>query len=180
MSLFKKLGRAIRPLAGAALGVVGGAFGGPAGAAIGSRIGGVIAQRGRGRSVPFPRTQGMGIAALPVLAGAARILPGLGRIGSTIGRVARTPAARRVGRVAGAIGTVVSGGLILDALTGEVVGRRRSKRINPMNVKAMRRAIRRVKGGRKICNEIERMLPKRRSSAAAPCPPQFARRRRKC
>lgn len=179
MSLFKKLGRAIRPLAGAALGVVGGAFGGPAGAAIGSRIGGVIAQRGRGRSVPFPAVQG--IAALPVLAGAARILPGLGRIGSTIGRVARTPAARRVGRVAGAIGTVVSGGLILDALTGEVVGRRRSKRINPMNVKAMRRAIRRVKGGRKIAQEIERMLPKRRSTAATACPPQFARRtRRKC
>lgn len=178
MSLLKKLGRSLRPLAGAALGVVGGAFGGPAGAAIGSRIGGVIAQRGHGRSVPFPKVQG--IAALPVLAGAARILPGLGRIGSTIGRVARTPAARRVGRVAGAIGTVVSGGLILDALTGEVVGRHRSRRINPMNVRAMRRAIRRIKGGRKIAQEIERMLPKRRARAAD-CPPPFARRsRRKC
>lgn len=52
--------------------------------------------------------------------------------------------------------------------------RKKYKRINPLNVRAARRAIRRIKAVRKITHEIERQLPHRK--AAASCAPK----RRKC
>jgi hypothetical protein len=55
-------------------------------------------------------------------------------------------------------------------------GGRRYRRINPMNVKAARRAIRRIKGVRKITQDIERQLPRARASKPRFA---FARARRK-
>lgn len=123
---------------------------------IASRIAGGIA----GRSLP-------GVGATAVSAGRGLIAGGRGLI-------QRFPRSAKVLRD---LGLFAAGGLVYDA-AGNLVGQRSpARRINPMNVKAMRRSIRRVKAGRKICAEIDRMLPKRRAAAA--CAPAFTRRARK-
>lgn len=112
-----------------------------------------------GRSLP-------GIGATAVGAGRAVIAGGRGLI-------TRYPRSAKLLRD---LGLFAVGGLVYDA-AGNLVGQRApARRINPMNVKAMRRSIRRVKAGRKICAEIDRMLPKRRAAAA--CAPAFTRTRR--
>jgi len=122
---------------------------------------GSIAGRVAGRSLP-------GIGATAVSAGRGVISAGRGLI-------QRYPRSARVLRD---LGLFAVGGLVYDA-AGNLMGQRApARRINPMNVKAMRRSIRRVKAGRKICAEIDRMLPKRRAAAA--CAPAFTRRKRKC
>jgi len=138
-----------------------------------------------------PIGQGPGVMNMSILGGlgsiagrvAGRSLPGIGATAVSAGRgviaagrglIQRYPRSARVLRD---LGLFAVGGLVYDA-AGNLVGQRApARRLNPMNVKAMRRAIRRVKSGRKICAEIDRMLPKRR--AAAPCPPAFTRARRR-
>lgn len=65
--------------------------------------------------------------------------------------------------------TTPEGGVV-DYLTPDVlvrpVGRKR-RRMNPLNARAARRAIRRIKAVRRITNDIERSLPKARSRAPA-------------
>ena len=120
---------------------------------------------------------------------AIKVLPGIGRVAGTAAGAGRAVIASgrgliqrypRSAKVLRDLGLFAVGGLVYDA-AGNLVGQRSpARRINPMNVKAMRRSIRRVKAGRKICAEIDRMLPKRRAAAA--CAPAFTRtrRQRKC
>lgn len=179
MSIFSRLGKGLkktlRPLVGVAAPIIGGALGGPAGVAIGRTIGGALSRpRSSAMTAALPSMQtALPALALPALGTAARVLPGLGR---SIGALSRVPAVRAAGRLARDVGTVVVGGLIIDSMTGQVVGRRRSRRINPLNAKAARRAIRRIKSVRKICLDIERSLPRQRQSRA--CPPPFTRKKR--
>jgi len=58
-------------------------------------------------------------------------------------------------------GFSVVGSMVLDG-NGQPVGRVGGRRINPMNAKAARRAIRRIKGARKILQNIEKSLPRAR------------------
>lgn len=61
-----------------------------------------------------------------------------------------------------ALNWAVVGDLVYD-LAGNLQGRTTShRRINPLNAKAARRAIRRIKAVRKIASTIERALPKAR------------------
>lgn len=57
-----------------------------------------------------------------------------------------------------------------DAM-GNIYYTRRHRRMNPLNPKAARRAIRRIKGARKMLQHIERQLPHRKATT-------YARRRR--
>lgn len=83
----------------------------------------------------------------------APALPGLGTIVSTAGKVLRsTP---------GAVAAGVAGTAAVDYLMDDCRPRKRYRRMNYMNGKAAKRAIRRIKGVRKICADIERQLPKR-------------------
>lgn len=104
---------------------------------------------------------------------------GIGRIagrGYSVARqLFRKPTARKAAEAAGWIGI---GALWYDPQSGQVVGRRMQRRMNPLNHRALRRAISRVKGAKRICNEVERITraPARRgrggsasSSARASC-----------
>lgn len=109
-------------------------------------------------------------------------LPNLARQGIAAGRalVRAVPGAGRAGRivrgVATAGGVAATGALLFDEF-GNVVGtRRKTRRINPMNVKAMRRACRRLKAGKKICKAIDKACGTRRPARA--CAPAFTRRRK--
>lgn len=68
-------------------------------------------------------------------------------------------------KVAAALGWATVGGLAVDA-AGQVQGRVGGRRMNPLNPKAARRAIRRVKAVRKLCTKLESALPKRKCTHA--------------
>lgn len=92
-----------------------------------------------------PTGQVRNMSMLPSLAS----LPGVGRA-----------VVRQLPGVGAGVGTAV-----LMGRDGQPKKKRR--RMNPMNVKAARRAIRRVKAARKMLQEIERQLPKAKSRAPA-------------
>lgn len=131
--------------------------------------------------LPPIQTQSIGQAAMP----------GLGSVGSAIGRIAGR-IAPAVGRIGGAVGRA-AGRVIKDPRTGAVVATivagmaydlagnllgpapRRYRRINPCNARAARRAIRRIKGVRKLLHSIEKQLPKQRSHSGGR--PSFGRKK---
>lgn len=149
MSLLGSIGsglkKAFKGVAKAALPGIGQALGGPVGGFLGSAVSSGIGPDGI-RSGKKMRAQ---------LGGAASFMPG---------------------------GPSLSGGLslfdpftteegsVVDYLTPDAlvrpVGRKR-RRMNPLNARAARRAIRRIKAVRRITNDIERSLPKARSRAPA-------------
>jgi hypothetical protein len=92
------------------------------------------------------------LPALPAIGGAvARSLPGIGRVGGAVagaaGRVIRSP----VGRAVGAAATGVA---IYDA-AGNMLGyQKKRRRINPMNWRALNRALRRVEKAKKAAKRI--------------------------
>lgn len=176
MSIFSRVARSVKKrIVPAAVGFL---TGGPAGAA--TALLGTLG-RGGGGQPRIPTTQaalpmlpalgGIAARALPV---ALRSLPAIGRTAVGAGRALARKFPRST-RALAELGLIAVGGFIFDA-AGNMVGRRPpARRINPMNAKAARRAIRRIKGVRKICTDIERMLPKQKR-ACAPAP--FARKRK--
>lgn len=72
---------------------------------------------------------------------------------------------------AGVAGSV-AGGALYDAAGNYLGERPRRRRMNPMNHRAAKRAIRRVKAVRKILMNIEKQLPK---AKARSCPPSARR-----
>lgn len=89
------------------------------------------------------------------------IPPLIGVAGRAIGGAARTPVGRAV--IAGAT-TAAGVDILVDEFGNPIRPRRR--RMNFGNAKAARRAIRRIKGTRKLLQDIEKQLPRR----AAPRP----------
>jgi len=91
-------------------------------------------------------------AGLPAIGGAVtRTLPGIGRVGGAVvgaaGRAVRSP----VGR---AIGAAATGAAIYDA-AGNLLGyQKKRRRINPMNWRALNRALRRVEKAKKAAKRI--------------------------
>lgn len=112
----------------------------------------------------IPRTVGPGGTAPP------SGYPAGARVRDTLGRILKqTPVGwlPRVGRAAAAAaGWIAVGSYFLDA-SGNVVGVRTSRRMNPLNHRALRRAIRRVKGATKICREVERITGSRTRRASS-------------
>lgn len=124
-----------------------------------------------GASLPsFPGlpTQQAGVVktGLPLVAGAVAL-------GSSL--LARAPAAGTAIVAAGraalpfikknaakALGWITVGALVYDT-AGNLMGRTSKRQMNPLNQRAARRAIRRIKRVRKIASSIERALPKSKS-----------------
>jgi hypothetical protein len=75
-----------------------------------------------------------------------------------------------VGKIAAAtVGGTIAGDYLYDA-AGNIVGQhRRHRRMNVLNGKAATRAIRRVKGVRKMLQKIERQLPKAKATHSRKC-----------
>lgn len=117
MSLFSKIGKVIGKVANVAKFVPG-----PVGAvarvaSVAGAVGGAVSAS---RSVA---------KALPALPAVTRSLPGIGRVAGTVGR---------------AVGAAATGYAIYDAAGNFIGNRKRSRRINPLNYRALNRALSRV------------------------------------
>src|SRR5512139_131029 len=150
MSLLGSIGSALKG------GVKGFITGGPGGAVMGA-LGGIA----KGSTSAPPRSAAMGSP--------LRVLPTTNSLSASNMVKAAAPLAR-AGKVlvqnAGTVATVVGAGALLYDAFGNVIGhRKRRRRMNPMNARAARRAIRRIKGARKMLQQIERQLPKQRTAS---------------
>lgn len=93
--------------------------------------------------------------------GLPAVLPGAGKIAGRIGgaitrTAARYPKLTRISKIAAEVaGYTVVGNLVYDA-AGNVVARTGTRRINPLNHRALMRACRRIKASRKILKKVER------------------------
>lgn len=113
-------------------------------------VGGILAQTAAAQlSKPRVRSQ------------QTTVMPGAGYRSSFVGGA--LPA---IGKVAGQIGAGVAIGEGVDYLFGNGGAKRKYRRMNYGNVKAAKRAIRRIKGTRKLLQDIERQLPKRAAPRA--------------
>ena len=86
-------------------------------------------------------------AALPVV---ARIVPGVGQVVVRGARRARGP----IGRIVGAAGTAATGAAIYDAAGNYMGDRKKHRGINPMNMKAAKRALRRIERAKKLMSRL--------------------------
>lgn len=141
-----------------------------------ARIG---ARFGAGRAAVAARA-----AAFPAPGAAARLLSPAGMAGRI-----RAIAGSRVGRGAGGIGGAIAVGTASSALAtrffgpgpgmaGELGELRKRRRMNPLNPKALRRAVRRLAGFHVFATvtsrSLARLAPRRRAARRSP----FARKRR--
>jgi len=147
-------------LFGAAAPIIGGFFG-PAGAAVGSAIGGAV--QGASERNAIQRAQAVAAFSPQVgvpnisLGGGPPLVPVRGSVPLPI-----TGPASLIGRALGA--EVACGtGFHPDKKTRTRCVRNR--RMNPLNGRAASRAIRRIKGARKMLQKIERSLPRAKARA---------------
>lgn len=167
MGLFSKLKKAFKKVVKPIARTVFGALPGPAGAIGATVFGGAIQPRtpAPGRLPPIA----FGGGQLPTFPGAGALPPGLAA--PTVG-----PGTARLRRIAAGGVEVGPQGLCPVGFhpakdgSGRCV---RNRRMNVLNHKAAMRAIRRIKGARKMLMKIERQLPKPRSR-----PRQVVHRRR--
>ena len=152
-------------ITGAVTGAVKGfARGGVTGAVAGGITGGIKGKGGTGnmrKGSPVLGTTSQ-YSASPTVRLAA--LPGV-QTAISLARRAAPVASKVLPGVGTAIAVAGAGSMLYDEVTGMFHHTRRRRRMNPLNVRAARRAIRRIKAVRKITNEIERSLPKARSTA---------------
>jgi hypothetical protein len=111
-----------------------------------------------------------GVAGIPLPGGKPKALPGGSVVGGGIMQKMQA-ISPRVGSIikklpkgaigaAGAAAGAVAGGLIVDQF-GNVVGRRKRRRLNVTNVKALRRSIRRCTGFAKLAKRVLRFTSPR-------------------
>jgi hypothetical protein len=149
------IGKIFKTAKGALTGFV---TGGPLGAVAGGMAGLAAGKSNLNRSrAALPTTETFSASDLVRAgSGAVSMLPAVVRTG--VGAVARRVPAIAAGAAVGQV--------VVD-MYGRVVGNgaRKRRRMNPMNARAARRAIRRIKGARKMLQQIERQLPKQRAAA---------------
>lgn len=137
--------------------IIGGLVGGPAGAMIGQAVGGLIAPKPAPTMASFATTQPffapgipqIGLEGPPRVPVAQQLPPGV--LANITGPLAARPAG------------VCPVGFHVDKRTGTRCVRNR--RMNVLNPRAATRAIRRVRGARKMLQKIERQLPKAKARA---------------
>lgn len=166
MSIFSSIGKALRVgvggLISTAVPVIGPAIGGQIAASAIKRPTSVPVQSPRVRATPAMYTT----QSLPSRPGAG-IIPAMSRVPQA--------AQKLLPEVGGAIAGYAAGSLMAGDGNGACpVGFHldkktrsrcvRNRRMNPLNGRAASRAIRRIKGARKMLQKIERQLPKQRAS----------------
>lgn len=144
MSLFGGIKKAFKKIAAPVLGGIGTAIGGPVGGLLGTTIGKALD--------PAYTIKNPGLV-YPTMPGAGYV----GTNGNQFADLLKTF-------------DPTSAGSFADRVTPDflIAPKRKPRRMNPMNVRAARRAIRRIKAVRKITHEIERALPKARARSAPP------------
>lgn len=157
MSLFRRIAGGARRVLGAAASFKTGGIGG---LIAGGGIGG-----GTMRAQPFPMPGGgmmqtAALGALPAIGSAVARLPGPVRTAArgTFGKITR--------EVAKALGYTIVGNQVLDQF-GNMVGQvSKRRRINPLNHRALGRAMTRVCAAKRVCERVDNITkpkPKRRS-----------------
>lgn len=152
MSLLKRLGKVVKKIAPVASFVPG-----PIGA-----IGKVASVVGASRAAMIPGTSAFVAGALPRAVGALpRVLPGVGAVGGTIargvGRAVTSGAARKWSkRAAKLAGYAIIGAGVYDSM-GNLVGTAARRKINPLNHRALDRAVRRVCAAKKVLKRVEKL-----------------------
>lgn len=141
---------------------------GPIGAVakIGTAIGGIGAGVTAARSL-MPVSAGVGSAIGRALPSLPRVIPGAGAIGGAV-----RAAAPKVGR---ALGAAATGYAIYDAAGNFLGYRKKPRRINPMNHRALNRAIRRVCAAKKISKKIEKLTGGGSRRSSVRCAPKSKR-----
>lgn len=144
-----------------ALPIIGGIYGGPVGAAAGAAVAGSIWKTKKPVAMPggAPIALPGGFAPTAPIGPGTWIPPFLG--GASYPGEPVFEAAERARLQKGLVGST---GFIGSGASGGWGGRR-YKRMNPMNIKAARRAIRRIKSARKLMRSIESQLPRRAAVA---------------
>lgn len=151
-------------LIGAAAPIIGGFIGGPAGAALGQVVGGVVSGATQRQpavftgTIPIPRAAGGALASFvpPSLPGVGQAFPATGAVQG------RAVAPQVLSVLPDGAGDACPKGFHLDKKSRSYCVRNR--RMNPLNGRAASRAIRRIKGARKMLMKIERQLPKPRAT----------------
>jgi hypothetical protein len=140
--------------------IVGGFFGGPVGAAVGASIGGVVQQVSA-----QPALQRAQVAAFSPQVGFPDLSLNGGAPSVPIAGQVLPPGmlANITGPLAPRNGAACPTGFHLDKRTRSKCVRNR--RMNPLNGRAASRAIRRIKGARKMLQKIERGLPRAKARA---------------
>lgn len=142
--------------------IVGGAVGGPVGAAIGAGIGGAVESASQQNQIQRALV-GQAAFAAPAIG-----LPGISLEGAPTVPVAgqRLPPGvlANIPASGAGLGGACPMGFHLDKRTRSRCVRNR--RMNPLNGRAATRAIRRIKGARKMLQKIERQLPRAKSRTA--------------
>lgn len=168
MSLLKKIGKGLKNVV-SKVGPIASLIPGPVGAIAGV-AGSVLAARNAA-----VQPTGM-VGALPALGGVVRslpaalprVLPGVGAaVGRGVSAIAKGGFRKWSKAAAKAAGYTIVGQAIYDA-AGNLVGHTSRRRINPLNHRALSRAITRVCSAKKIVKKIEKLTggTKRRVSCA--------------
>lgn len=135
MSLFSRIGKVLGKVAKVAAPFIPGPIG-----AIARGIG-TVGAMGAATAMAGPAMK-----ALPAI---GRSLPGIGRLGGaarTVGRVG--------GRVIGAAGVAATGVAIYDAAGNYLGQKKRSRRINPLNHRALKRAMSRIEKSKNLVKRL--------------------------
>lgn len=101
------------------------------------------------------------------------IATGLARIAAPVGRALAKPGVvKNAAKLIGIGALFEAGGLLFDAVTGELVGRKPRRRMNVLNPRALSRSTRRLAGFQKRATKVEKVLrrlaPPSRRRAAPP------------
>jgi hypothetical protein len=165
MSLLKKIGKAVKKVAKPVISAVKPAL-------MTSPLGRVVTA---GASVLG--AAGGGYSSAAVIPGAGAIMGALPQIGRSLpaigGAVRRIPQMasglpRWSRQAAKAAGYTVVGGLVYDAVGNLIGAASKSRRINPLNSRALNRAMRRVCAAKKVCERVSNITagkPARRKRA---------------
>jgi len=168
MSLLKRIGKGLKKVVSKV---------GPLAAAIPGPVGVIAGAAGSILAAKQAAVQPMGmVGTLPALGGVVRalptalprVLPGIGAATRTIGGAVARGGIRKWSKAAAkAAGYTIVGQAIYDA-AGNLIGHTSRRRINPLNHRALSRAITRVCSAKKIVKKIEKLTggTKRRVSCA--------------
>ena len=144
----------------AAAPIIGGIFGGPAGAAAGAAIGSIGQKASQANQIARANLVAANFAAPPL--GGLDLSLGAPAVAVTQ-QLPQGVLANITGPLAAQPGAACPAGFHIDKRTRSRCVRNR--RMNPLNGRAASRAIRRIKGARKMLQKIERSLPRAKARA---------------
>lgn len=158
LSVFKKIGKGIAGfVTGGPVGALQGIIGG-SGTKTKQVLNTVAGQIPRG--VPAPQIKGAAFATGARAAGAAAAVGATAIARRIVPKLAAGGLPAKAGKILAGGALFELGGFIFDAITGENLGRKKIRRMNVLNPRALSRATRRLSGFNKRSRNVEKQLRK--------------------